>query len=100
MDKDYYGGNIKCLKQSTIADCEQLCQNTVGCDKYSYVTDTYNGKYGPSARRNCCLKPDAPMPLTDEKDVTSGPRVCHGKWKCDTYLQFWTASLLERVHSN
>ena len=78
MDKDYYGSDIKCLKRSTVADCEYLCQNTVGCGKYSYVTEAYNGKQGTSARRSCCLKQNVSVSLTDEKDIMSGPRICHG----------------------
>ena len=79
VDKDYYGGNINCVKQNTIADCQQLCQSTVGCAKFSYPTDKYNGTHGPAARKGCCLKHDIPIALVDEKDVISGPRVCHGK---------------------
>ena len=78
-DKDYYGSDLgPCTKQDDVADCQQLCFKTDKCGKFSYVTGRYNGKHGPSARKNCCLKGYATMPLTDEKGVISGPKVCHG----------------------
>ena len=79
-DQDYYGGDIKCVKQNSLTDCQQLCQNTDGCERFSYVTDKYNGKHGPAARRGCCLKKGYRLKLTKEVGVISGHKICYGEY--------------------
>ena len=77
-NKDYPGNNLKfgCTRKDSIMECQNLCQATQGCAKFSYVTDTYDGKHGTGARKNCCLKSYATMDLVDETGVISGPRSC------------------------
>ena len=80
-DKDYFGSDIKCVKnvQST-QKCQELCQQTFECDKFTYVTSKYTGPDGSTAGRNgCCLKPKKPIKLIDQPNVVSGPKVCPGK---------------------
>lgn len=75
--KDYHGSNLAgCVKQDSEAACQNLCKETKGCHKFSYVTSSYNGPYAPGARNNCCLKPAKFIPLTDQEGVTSGPKYC------------------------
>ena len=77
-DKDYDGANLNsgCTKKDNVTECQRLCQDSLGCEKFSYITDAYSGVHGAGARQNCCLKSSATMDLVDEPDVTSGPRLC------------------------
>ena len=76
--KDYDGENLNigCTKKGNVAECQNLCQDTQRCAKFSYIMDTYNGQHGTAARKNCCLKANVTMELIDMADVTSGPRFC------------------------
>jgi len=76
-DKDYNIANWgKCIKKDSLLECQQACQGSVGCGKFSYVTDTYNGIHGTGARKSCCLKPTQAAELVDAVGVTSGPKNC------------------------
>ena len=77
---DYNIANLgACSKEESMLKCQQKCQQSVECDKFSYVTDTYNGRFGTGARKNCCLKPPGAAELVEMEGVTSGPKNCPSK---------------------
>ena len=89
MNKDYFGSNLQdpCVKLQSATECQRLCQQTEICAKFSYVTDTYNGRLGVADvgdRKRCCLKPNISIPLRVELGITSGPRFCSGLYIYDT----------------
>ena len=81
-DKDYLGPNLNSFcsdKTDTVQQCKQLCQQTPGCDKFTYATDRYNGRFGEGFGKSCCLKGTSlTNELHDEADVVSGPKECNG----------------------
>ena len=82
VNKDYYGKNIgqgECPRRDSLAKCQELCQQTATCIKFTYVTDSYNGKFGAAIRRSCCLKADASIKAVVEPGTISGPKICQGK---------------------
>ena len=77
---DYNIANlVACSKEESMLKCQQKCQQTVECDKFSYVTDTYNGRFGTGARKNCCLKPAGAAEEVTSHVLIVSPSQNHGK---------------------
>ena len=59
------------------AKCQEYCQNTVGCAKYSYFTENFedDGIFKP---KDCVLMNDRPMRMIAELGAVSGPKICPG----------------------
>ena len=81
-DQDYVGKDINknCDdKTDTAKQCQELCQKTAGCLKFTYITDNYNGPWGIGSRKSCCLKGTLVTSLEQLEGVVSGPKECPGK---------------------
>ena len=78
--KDYFGHDLNgCRgKVDSAKKCQELCQRTPGCFKFTHITST----------RTCCLKPALHIPLTDVVGVTSGPKYCSGKYSLKLSLLY------------
>ena len=62
-------------KKDNAYECQRLCQETSGCKRFVYITDTYNGVHGTGIRKNCILKDQNPI-YKVVKDIVSGPAKC------------------------
>ena len=70
---DYFGGDIECIKEKSVSECQQLCQQTDKCAKFSYLTNDFSEE---NRRTECCLKTDQAISPSHMKGVISGPKEC------------------------
>ena len=76
-NKDFGGPNMNNAavdKTDTVQDCQRLCQQTSGCVKFTYLTDSSD--ISPEWRKSCVLKDDPLGGLIDKENAVSGPKEC------------------------
>ena len=66
-----------CRDKDNVNKCQQWCQNTRGCVRFSYITKLI----GDGPRNMCCLKDNKLSKIRFVENVVTGPAFCpNGKF--------------------
>ena len=74
-NKVYSGQHFAVKKLQNAEECQQLCQESKGCEMFIFATNQFYGEF--YQRSSCYLMKDMAESLSTVVGVIAGPKFCH-----------------------